>query len=246
MIGTTIEWYDFFLYGTAAALVFNKLFFPQADPLTGTMLAFTTYALGFAARPIGGIVFGHFGDRIGRKQLLMMSLMLMGGSTMLIGHPADLQRDRLAGPAGPGPAAARAGLRRRRRVGWRGADGHRVRRGEPPRFLGRLAAGGRAGGQPARRRRAGDHGRRADQGGFHRLGLARALPAVGGARGRRLLGARELGGEPALPAGPGRTPARRQGAGARRASASGQGASPSGPGCGWRRTSASTSSPPSA
>ncbi|WP_309605100.1 MFS transporter [Phenylobacterium sp.] len=85
MIGTTIEWYDFFLYGTAAALVFNKLFFPQADPLTGTLLAFATYALGFVARPLGGLVFGHFGDRIGRKQLLMLSLMLMGASTFLIG-----------------------------------------------------------------------------------------------------------------------------------------------------------------
>ena len=85
MIGTTIEWYDFFLYGTASALVFNKLFFPQADPLTGTMLAFTTYALGFVARPLGGLVFGHFGDRIGRKQLLMLSLIMMGGSTVLIG-----------------------------------------------------------------------------------------------------------------------------------------------------------------
>lgn len=85
MIGTTIEWYDFFLYGTAAALVFNKLFFPQADALTGTMLAFGTYALGFVARPLGGIVFGHYGDRIGRKKLLMLSLMLMGGATVLIG-----------------------------------------------------------------------------------------------------------------------------------------------------------------
>jgi MFS family permease len=85
MIGTTIEWYDFFLYGTAAALVFNKLFFPQADPLTGTMLAFGTYALGFVARPLGGLVFGHYGDRIGRKKLLMLSLMLMGGATVLIG-----------------------------------------------------------------------------------------------------------------------------------------------------------------
>src|SRR6201987_2385067 len=85
LIGTTIEWYDFFLYGTAAALVFNKLFFPKADPLTGAMLAFTTYALGFVARPLGGLVFGHFGDRIGRKQLLMLSLLLMGGSTRLIG-----------------------------------------------------------------------------------------------------------------------------------------------------------------
>jgi metabolite-proton symporter len=85
MIGTTIEWYDFFLYGSAAALVFNKLFFPEYDPLVGTMLAFATYALGFVARPVGGIVFGHFGDRIGRKKLLMLSLVLMGVATVLIG-----------------------------------------------------------------------------------------------------------------------------------------------------------------
>ena len=85
MIGTTIEWYDFFLYGSAAALVFNKLFFPKADPLVGAMLAFATYALGFVARPVGGMVFGHFGDRIGRKKLLMASLVIMGGSTVLIG-----------------------------------------------------------------------------------------------------------------------------------------------------------------
>ena len=85
MIGTTIEWYDFFLYNSAAALVFNRLFFPQFDPLTGTLLAFATYALGFVARPLGGIVFGHYGDRIGRKQLLMFSLILMGVATVLIG-----------------------------------------------------------------------------------------------------------------------------------------------------------------
>jgi metabolite-proton symporter len=85
LIGTTIEWYDFFLYGSAAALVFNKLFFPSFDPFVGTMLAFATYAVGFVARPLGGIVFGHFGDRIGRKQLLMLSLVLMGIATILIG-----------------------------------------------------------------------------------------------------------------------------------------------------------------
>jgi MHS family shikimate/dehydroshikimate transporter-like MFS transporter len=67
-IGTTIEWYDFFLYGTAAALVFNRLFFPTFDPLAGTMAAFATYAVGFFARPVGGIVFGHFGDRLGRSR----------------------------------------------------------------------------------------------------------------------------------------------------------------------------------
>ncbi len=85
LIGTTIEWYDFFLYGSAAALVFNRLFFPSFDPFTGTLLAFATYAVGFVARPLGGIVFGHFGDRIGRKRLLMLSLVLMGVATVLIG-----------------------------------------------------------------------------------------------------------------------------------------------------------------
>ncbi|WP_432866660.1 MFS transporter [Microbispora rosea] len=85
LIGTTIEWYDFFLYGSAAALVFNKLFFPTEDELTGTLLAFLTYAVGFVARPLGGLVFGHYGDRLGRKRLLVISLLMMGGSTFLIG-----------------------------------------------------------------------------------------------------------------------------------------------------------------
>jgi MFS transporter, MHS family, shikimate and dehydroshikimate transport protein len=84
-IGTTIEWYDFFLYGTAAALVFGDLFFPNAEPLIGTLLAFSTYAVGFAARPLGGIVFGHYGDRIGRKAMLVASLLIMGVATFLIG-----------------------------------------------------------------------------------------------------------------------------------------------------------------
>ncbi|GAB3907964.1 MFS transporter [Microbispora bryophytorum] len=85
LIGTTIEWYDFFLYGSAAALVFNKLFFPTEDELTGTLLAFLTYAVGFVARPLGGLVFGHYGDRLGRKRLLVVSLLMMGGATFLIG-----------------------------------------------------------------------------------------------------------------------------------------------------------------
>jgi MFS transporter, MHS family, shikimate and dehydroshikimate transport protein len=84
-IGTAIEWYDFFLYGTAAALVFPALFFPEAAPLQGTLLAFSTYAVGFAARPLGGIVFGHYGDRIGRKAMLILSLLIMGIATFLIG-----------------------------------------------------------------------------------------------------------------------------------------------------------------
>lgn len=85
LIGTSIEWYDFFLYGTAAALVFNKLFFPTFDPLVGTLAAFATFAVGFIARPIGGIVFGHYGDRIGRKNMLYLTLLIMGLATAMIG-----------------------------------------------------------------------------------------------------------------------------------------------------------------
>ena len=85
LIGTSLEWYDFFIYGTAAALVFNKLFFPSFDPLVGTLLAFTTYAVGFIARPLGGIVFGHYGDKLGRKNVLVVTLLLMGIATCLIG-----------------------------------------------------------------------------------------------------------------------------------------------------------------
>ncbi len=85
LVGTATEWYDFFLYGSAAALVFGALFFPSSDPITGTLLAFGTYALGFAARPLGGVVFGHFGDRVGRKKMLVVSLMMMGLATIAIG-----------------------------------------------------------------------------------------------------------------------------------------------------------------
>jgi MFS family permease len=86
MAGTVVEWYEFFLYGTAATLVFGKLFFPQTgNELDGVIAAFATYAVGFIARPLGGIVFGHIGDRIGRKSLLQFSLVLIGASTFLMG-----------------------------------------------------------------------------------------------------------------------------------------------------------------
>ncbi|MBA3800753.1 MAG: MHS family MFS transporter [Geodermatophilaceae bacterium] len=84
-VGTAIEWYDFFLYGTAAALVFNKLFFPSFEPAAGLLAAFATFAVGYAARPIGGLIFGHFGDRVGRKKMLIISLLIMGIGTFAIG-----------------------------------------------------------------------------------------------------------------------------------------------------------------
>ncbi len=85
LLGTTVEWYDFFLYATAAGLVFNKLFFPNASSLVGTLLAFATFAVGFVMRPIGGLVFGHIGDRIGRKRSLALTMLIMGLATALIG-----------------------------------------------------------------------------------------------------------------------------------------------------------------
>ena len=98
LIGTSLEWYDFFLYGTASALVFNKLFFPNFDPLVGTLLAFATYAVGFIARPLGGLVFGHFGDRVGRKQVLIVTLLIMGIATFLIGALPTYQAIGVAAP----------------------------------------------------------------------------------------------------------------------------------------------------
>ena len=83
-IGTTIEWYDFFLYSTVTGLVFARLYFPKADPLVGTLEAFLVYAVGFVARPVGAAIFGHFGDRIGRKSTLIATLMLMGIATFLV------------------------------------------------------------------------------------------------------------------------------------------------------------------
>ena len=85
LIGATIEWYDFFLYGVVAGIVFNKLYFPVSDPLVATMLTYGTFAVGFISRPLGGVIFGHFGDKVGRKSMLVMTLMIMGLATVLIG-----------------------------------------------------------------------------------------------------------------------------------------------------------------
>ena len=84
-VGSALEWYDFFLYGTAAALVFGDLFFPKSDPLVGTLLAFLTFGVGFVVRPIGGIIFGIMGDRYGRKPVLVITLLMIGIGTTAIG-----------------------------------------------------------------------------------------------------------------------------------------------------------------
>src|SRR4051794_39364664 len=92
VVGATIEWYDFFLYGLAAGVVFNKLYFPTNDVLVSTLLAYATFAVGFLARPIGGVIFGHFGDKMGRKSMLVLTLMIMGVSTVLIGLVPNYQQ----------------------------------------------------------------------------------------------------------------------------------------------------------
>jgi MFS family permease len=91
-VGTTIEWYDFLVYGQMAALVFGKLYFPKPDPLTGTLEAFAVFAVGFAARPIGAAIFGHYGARIGRKATLIVTLLLTGLSTFLVGSFRPMSR----------------------------------------------------------------------------------------------------------------------------------------------------------
>jgi MFS transporter, MHS family, shikimate and dehydroshikimate transport protein len=98
VLGSTVEWYDFTIYGIAAALVFNKLFFPNLSPAVGTIAAFGSYATGFVARPLGGVVFGHFGDRVGRKAMLAMTIILMGVGTFLIGCLPTYEQIGIAAP----------------------------------------------------------------------------------------------------------------------------------------------------
>lgn len=85
LVGASLEWYDFFLYGVVAGIVFNKLYFPSGDITVSTMLAYATFAVGFVTRPLGGVIFGHFGDKLGRKSMLVITLMIMGIATFLIG-----------------------------------------------------------------------------------------------------------------------------------------------------------------
>ena len=98
VVGTAVEWYDFLIYGTAAALVFNKLFFPSVDPAIGTIAAFGTYAVGVLARPLGAAIFGHYGDRLGRKAMLSLTIIIMGLGTFLIGLLPTYEQIGVAAP----------------------------------------------------------------------------------------------------------------------------------------------------
>jgi MFS family permease len=98
VIGATLEWYDFFLYGLVAGFVLNKLYFPLSDPLMSTLLAYGSWSIGFVGRPLGGIIFGHFGDKLGRKTMMVMTILIMGVSTVLIGCLPTYQQIGLAAP----------------------------------------------------------------------------------------------------------------------------------------------------
>jgi MHS family shikimate/dehydroshikimate transporter-like MFS transporter len=98
VVGATIEWYDFLLYGVVAGIVLNKLYFPTGDPVISTLLAYTTFAVGFIARPLGGLIFGHFGDKLGRKSMLILTLMTMGIATFLIGLVPTFAQIGIAAP----------------------------------------------------------------------------------------------------------------------------------------------------
>jgi MFS family permease len=103
-IGTAVEWYDFFVYGTASVLIFPKLFFPQFSLFAGTLASFATFGLGLVARPVRGVVFGHFGDRIGRKSMLVITRLLMGSATLLVGLLPAFKTIGLVAPTSAGSA----------------------------------------------------------------------------------------------------------------------------------------------
>jgi MFS family permease len=118
-VGTTIEWYDFLLYGQVASIVFAPLFFPKSAPLVGTLEAFAVYFVGFVARPIGAAIFGHYGDRIGRKVALIATLLLTGLSTFAVGLVPSYDQ---IGIWAAGGTATDPGHPGRRRMGWLGVD----------------------------------------------------------------------------------------------------------------------------
>ena len=144
LIGTTIEFFDFYIYATAAVLVFPRLFFPASDPASATLASLATFAIAFLARPIGSALFGHFGDRVGRKTTLVAALLTMGMSTVAIGAAADLRHDRHRGAAAAGALPLRPGPRARRRVGRRGAAGDRERAAGQARLVRHVPAARRA------------------------------------------------------------------------------------------------------
>ena len=178
-----LEYYDFFIYGTAAALVFGKVFFPEADPATGTLLALATYGVGYVARPVGAFFMGHIGDKYGRKRVLLLTVSLMGVSTFLVGCLPTLRRHRHLGARAAGGAAPAAGLLGVRRAVRRQLAQPRACARASTRLLHQLHAQRHAGRADHRDRRV-PADRRAARGAAAELGLAHPVLAER-RRGRR-------------------------------------------------------------
>ena len=201
-VGATIEWYDFFLYGTAAGLVFDQLFFSGLSGPAAQFAAFGTFAVGFLARPLGGFIFGHFGDRIGRKTMLIWTLVIMGVGTARDRPAAVVRPDRRLGAHPAGGAADPAGHRRRRRVRRRRAARRRVRAGRAPGLLRQLRAHRRTRRPVPRLRRVRDR-QPAARRGVPGLGLARLLPAQRRAARDRRVDPAQRHGDPGVRQGAG-------------------------------------------
>ncbi len=145
-IGATIEWYDFFLYGVVTPIVLNKLFFPSYDPAVGIALAYATFAIGFVARPVGGLIFGHYGDKIGRKRMLIVTILIMGLSTFRHWLRADLRFNWNMGTSDFDRPSHSSRRRAWRRMGRRGLDGGRTCATRTTRILWGVATSRRTGG----------------------------------------------------------------------------------------------------
>ncbi len=176
LVGTTIEFYDFYIFGTAAALVFGPMFFPKSAPETQTLNAYLTFGLAFLARPVGSFLFGHFGDRIGRKSTLVATMLTMGLATTLIGLlPSYAQRRRVRA-VGARRVAFRARRRAWRRMGRRGADRGRERARGQARLVRHVPATRASDRLPDCDRPLSSVARRIWRGGVRRLGVARPVP----------------------------------------------------------------------
>ena len=176
LVGTTIEFYDFYIFGTAAALVFGPMFFPKSAPETQTLNAYLTFGIAFLARPLGSFLFGHFGDRIGRKSTLVATMLTMGVATTLIGLLPCYAHGRCVRATGPRRAAVPAGRRPRRRMGRRGAGRGRERARGTPRLVRHVSAARAADRLFHRDRPLSPAPPRLRRGGVRRLGLAHPVP----------------------------------------------------------------------
>ena len=207
LVGTTIEFYDFYIFGTAAALVFGPMFFPKSAPETQTLNAYLTFGLAFLARPVGSFLFGHFGDRIGRKSTLVATMLTMGLATTLIGALPSYASAGVFAPLALAALRFLQGRWARRRMGRRGADRGRKRAGRQTRLVRHVPAA-RASDRLSHRDGAFSCvAHRVRRGGLRRLGVARAVPPERRAGGDRTLCARLARGDAGVQGASSRTSA---------------------------------------